>query len=65
MDAEERVWAGLPAGTRDALAALPATDLQTLLLSVARERAGRIRPADLLRRWREDRFGHIGSTDVS
>jgi hypothetical protein len=55
-DAEARVWARLPAGTRQALAALPPTDLQTLLLSVARERAARVRPAELLRRWRTDRF---------
>ncbi|HEU4422969.1 MAG TPA: hypothetical protein VFR67_10605 [Pilimelia sp.] len=55
-DAERRVWARLPEGTQEALAGLPATDLQTLLLSVARTRAARVRPADVLRRWREDRF---------
>jgi hypothetical protein len=55
-DAERRVWARLPEGTREALADLPATDLQTLLLSVARNRAARVRPTDVLRRWREDRF---------
>jgi hypothetical protein len=55
-DAERRVWARLPDGTGEALGELSATDLQTLLLSVARTRAARVRPADLLRRWCEDRF---------
>ncbi len=62
-DAERRVWARLPDGTREALSRLPATDLQTLLLSVARERAARVRPADVLRRWREDRFVRPASHD--
>jgi hypothetical protein len=43
-------------GTREAIDALSSTDLQTLLLSVAQSRAARTRPADVLRRWREDRF---------
>ncbi|MFC0533860.1 hypothetical protein [Phytohabitans kaempferiae] len=55
-DAERRVWGRLPAGTRESLAGLSASDLQTLLLSVARARAAEVRPAGLLRRWREDRF---------
>jgi hypothetical protein len=55
-DAERRVWARLPEGTWEALAGLPASDLRTLLLSVARARAAQVRPADVLRRWREDRF---------
>jgi hypothetical protein len=55
-DAERRVWARLPTGARAALVGLPATDLQTLLMSVARDRAARVRPADVLRRWRQDRF---------
>ncbi|WP_319458524.1 hypothetical protein [Micromonospora sp. RTP1Z1] len=54
--AERRVWAALPAGTRDALAGMPAADLRTLLLTVARDRAATVRPADLPRRWRQDRF---------
>jgi len=62
-DAERRVWGRLPEGTRDSLAALPASDLQTLLLSVARMRATRVRPADLLRRWREDRFVRPAPSD--
>jgi hypothetical protein len=55
--AEERVWRALPDGTRAALeSGMPATDLQTLLLSVARARAAAVTPATLLRRWSEDRF---------
>ena len=46
----------MPEGTRRALADLPGTDLQTLLLSTARARAAKVTPADLMRRWREDRF---------
>ncbi|MBG0565523.1 hypothetical protein [Actinoplanes aureus] len=54
--AEQRVWARLPDGSREALLGLSPTDQQTLLLSVARARSSRVRPADLVRRWREDRF---------
>jgi hypothetical protein len=62
-DAERRVWGRLPDGTRESLSALSASDLQTLLLSVARMRASRVRPADLLRRWRDDRFVRPATTD--
>lgn len=56
-DAEQRVWARLPEAARVALTEqLSASDLQTLLLSVAGRRAAAVRPAQLLRRWREDRF---------
>lgn len=61
--AERRVWAGLPAGTRAALADLPPADLRTLLLTVARDRAATVRPADVVRRWREDRFVRPGDVD--
>src|SRR5215831_10933509 len=61
--AERRVWASLPAGAREALGGLPATDLQTLLLSLARTRSARVRPADLVRRWREDRFVRPAASD--
>jgi hypothetical protein len=62
-DAQRRVWAKLPAGTREALAALSPTDLQTLLLSLAQLRAAKVRPADVLRRWREDRFVRPSTSD--
>jgi len=57
------VWARLPDGAFEALNGLPATDLQTLLLTVARNRAARVKPPDLLRRWREDRFVQPASGD--
>jgi hypothetical protein len=57
------VWARLPDGAIEAINGLPATDLQTLLLTVARNRAARVRPPDLLRRWREDRFVRPASSD--
>ncbi|SBT39477.1 hypothetical protein [Micromonospora narathiwatensis] len=62
--AERRVWAALPAGTRDALAGLPAADLRTLLLTVARDRAAVASPAEVLRRWREDRFVRPSEVDA-
>ncbi|MDQ7905856.1 hypothetical protein RB614_15160 [Phytohabitans sp. ZYX-F-186] len=62
-DAERRVWSRLPEGTRESLARLSASDLQTFLLSVARMRASRVRPPDLLRRWREDRFVRPAPSD--
>ncbi len=62
-DAQRRVWARLPAGTREALGKLSATDLQTLLLSVAQSRAARVRPAEVLRRWREDRLVRPSTVD--
>ncbi|MCO1656227.1 hypothetical protein [Pseudonocardia humida] len=53
----ERVWRALDDGSRTALTSgLAPTDLQTLLLDVARSRAGRVVPARVVRRWREDRF---------
>jgi hypothetical protein len=61
--AQQRVWARLPAGAREALDGLSATDLQTLLLSLAQTRASRVRPADVLRRWREDRFVRPSTSD--
>ncbi|HEX5405837.1 MAG TPA: hypothetical protein VFX16_26475 [Pseudonocardiaceae bacterium] len=40
----------------DRLAGLPGADLITLLLAVMRRRADRLTPADVLRRYRDDRF---------
>ncbi|MFV2113085.1 hypothetical protein ACFHW0_12205 [Micromonospora sp. LOL_025] len=62
-DAERRVWSRLPDGTRSALADLPPADLRTLLLAVARDRAAAVRPADLVRRWRTDRFTRPAAAD--
>jgi hypothetical protein len=60
----ERVWSQLPAGSREVLETeLSHTDLQSLLLSLAQTRARRIRPADVLRRWRSDRFVRPATID--
>ena len=53
----QRVWSRLPEGSRTVLETeLSPTDLQSLLLSLARTRARRIGPAEALRRWKTDRF---------
>ena len=63
--AEGRVFRALPAGGREALeAGLTPTDLQTLWLAVARVRSERVRPADLMRRWKSDRFVRPAVTDA-
>ena len=62
-DAQRRVWARLPPGSQEALDGLSASDLQTLLLSVAGTRSARVRPAELMRRWREDRFVRPAASD--
>ncbi|MGK5522256.1 hypothetical protein ACSNN9_23265, partial [Micromonospora sp. URMC 107] len=62
-DAERRVWERLPDGARAALAGLAPADLRTLLLAVARDRAAAVRPADLVRRWRTDRFTQPAAAD--
>ncbi|WP_030335045.1 hypothetical protein [Micromonospora parva] len=61
--AERRVWAAMPAGTRAALAGLSGADLRTLLLAVARDRAAAVRPSEVVRRWREDRFVRPSGAD--
>jgi hypothetical protein len=61
--AAERVWRAMPPGTREALARLPPTDLQTLLIDVARTRAGQVTPAGVLRRWQHDRFVRPAAAD--
>ncbi|MBO0870416.1 MAG: ATP phosphoribosyltransferase regulatory subunit [Micromonosporaceae bacterium] len=43
-------------GILDRLVALPGADLTTLLLAAVRRRAARLEPADVLRRYRTDRF---------
>ncbi len=53
----ERFWAKLPDGSRDALVdGLSQSELQSVLLDVTRERAAKVTPARLLRRWQQDRF---------
>ncbi len=55
--AADRIVRALPPGTRTALERdLPPTDLQTLLIAVARARASQVTAADVLRRWQQDRF---------
>jgi hypothetical protein len=53
----DRVWASLPRGAQSVLAAgLSPTDLQTLLLDLARTRSRQVDAARLRRRWTDDRF---------
>jgi hypothetical protein len=62
--AERRVWAALPEGTRELLETrLSSSDLSTLWLAVARARAETVKPADLVRRWRRDRFVQPAAID--
>lgn len=62
--AEERVWRRFPPQARQDLeSGLARTDLTTLLMSVARARARQVRPAELLRRWTEDRFVRPSAVD--
>jgi hypothetical protein len=59
----ERVRHALPAGAWEAIEHdLSPTDLQSLLIAVARARARQITAADVMRRWQHDRFvrpGHL------
>lgn len=53
----DRLWRIVEAAPRAALEdGLTPTDLQSLLLGVARSRASRVTPARVARRWDEDRF---------
>jgi hypothetical protein len=54
--------AGLP-GVVDRLAGLAGADLRSLLLEVTRRRAERLSPADVLRRYRDDRFVRPSTVD--
>jgi hypothetical protein len=59
-----RVWSRLPPGTRAELEDhLSPTDLQTLLLDLARTRARRVTPARLRQRWQQDRFVRPAAVD--
>ena len=62
--AAERVRRALPAGAQEALEHdLSPTDLQTLLIGVARARAYQITAADVMRRWQHDRFVRPAASD--
>jgi hypothetical protein len=62
--AARRVWAALPAGAQAVLEeGLSPTDLQTLLLDLARTRSSRIDPGRMRRRWAEDRFVRPSEVD--
>ncbi len=54
--------AGLP-GLVDRLAGLPGADYRSLLLEATRRRAERLSPADVLRRYRDDRFVRPSTAD--
>jgi hypothetical protein len=62
--AVERVWRRLPNHARQVLEAeLSPTDLQTLLIDLARTRASGVDAAGMLRRWKADRFVQPSATD--
>jgi len=63
MSTTDRIWARLPAGTRAALAGLPPTDLQSLLIDLSRDRAATVTPARLAQRWEADRFVQPATLD--
>lgn len=64
MDAETRARRTLPADAADLLdVGLPASDLRTVLLGVARARASAVTPAEVLRRWTQDRFVRPAPSD--
>ena len=52
-----RVWSQLPEGAREVLEdKLSPTDLQTLLLDLAKTRADKLKPPSVRQRWQQDRF---------
>ena len=62
--ASDRVWATLPANAGSVLEeGLSPTDLQTLLLDLARTRSARVDAARLRQRWAEDRFVRPAEVD--
>jgi hypothetical protein len=62
--AERRVWGAVPIETRHALeTGLAPSDLQTLLMAVARARAGKVTAARVLQRWGQDRFVRPSACD--
>jgi hypothetical protein len=62
--AVERVWGQVHGDPRPALEhGLLPSDLQTLLMAVARTRASSVTPARLMRRWAEDSFARPAPSD--
>ncbi len=62
--AVERVWRAMPPGAREQLErVLAPTDLRSLLIAVATRRAAKVRPTDLITRWKRDRFVRPSSSD--
>jgi hypothetical protein len=62
--AVDRVWRRVLEDPRAGMkSGLAPTDLQTLLLDVVRSRAGRVSPARVLQRWRDDRFVRPSTCD--
>jgi hypothetical protein len=62
--AEQRVWGDVPRWAQQALeTGLAPTDLQTLLMAVARARARNVTAARVLRRWGQDRFVRPSASD--
>ena len=62
--ASSKVWRRMGALSRDALLrGLSPVELRAILADVARVRAGRLNAADLMKRWREDRFLRPSAVD--
>jgi len=62
--AAARVWRQVTAGPRAALEqGLSQSELRTLLLEVSRRRAAAVSPAQLMRRWRQDRYVQPAASD--
>ena len=60
----DRVWRQLEQAPRAALERdLSQSDLQTLLMAVARQRAATVTPARLTQRWQQDRYVTPGNSD--
>ena len=63
-DALRRITADLAPNTIDVLAQMPGADLTTVLLEIARRRADATDAAEVLRRYRSDRFSRPGPLDA-
>ncbi len=62
--AVERVWSRLPPAAREQLErGMPASELRTLLMAVAEQRAGARSPREVMRQWREDRLVRPATSD--